>query len=1022
MPAIIQPPDERGYVAKEEPKLQPLRISYMPKSEYDALTRGQVGIIYTDAESVGQPQKWWDEKAKVFVVSGTGTQLTQQDIIQLIEAQSAAVETEIAQLIQVAKEEAKNLQNATGVLSTLKVESGNGESVEARFIRLEAALAPASSTDPSIVLRPVLSGTVGVGNDLTLTGSAVSAGSGGASSLNFGSGNTTRRLTTTSVEPLTDSTGWSVGVWWRLSGTPANEVMLGFGTGGAASSFQIRTFSSTEIGAQVRDASGSNVDARIAYPAAGDYLVVAQYSDADGALRVYIIPKGGTVSGPSDSTVVALATVTPAAGWYIGSDGTNWTTRPIGEAFKVNRLLTNGELTSLAAGNPITSVLTPRLYWPLRNGPQATEANQGAATGADATLVGSSYATAPVFFGANPYKHRLVLRKTAADGVVSVLIDVTQAANTIVYKQSALDDGATITGAHTPVDSITNRPGNTLSSNTIGPIIADKPSGGTVTVTPGGSQPGGTAFTANFGTGWSTPSGANTFRGRWELDSVALTDYSAASPAYTTNGQQTGVLEFVVIAKSGVGADSAPVRSNAVTLTGTPTVSVVTPSVFVGGHLFLETKADISPTTWNVSGYTVLGYDIRRNGVVIRSRTLQTVPEFTPHAPPHTDGAAVDDVFDVSEYILYNGLTYWSAPQALTLEDTPTTLAASTVIANQSVTSGVSTSFTPTASTGGISPRRATGISPALPGTFALAEDGSISGAFGGTQGAIEYTVTWTDNVGDTDTATFNFSVAAAGVTALPALSPQTTATVGGGTIARNQPDPIASSPAFWVLRTITNPAYPGLREMRAEDFFNYSSGPRLLPATDNWLSGALSIKVGSDIPRVGGADDSMLIFQTHTEESGDTSPDISLHLIGQSNTMKWRRAYNENPPSQWNYNGGPVPDTTSYPILHSEAMIAAGVRYRFIIHYRPGFLASHFPRFRVWRSINGGAYTLLFDDTGLNTYNVSAAKASYARIGPYKWNSSAWKAASHAFYTSPLYFGVGADLYAEAAAAIAGL
>ena len=997
----------------------------------------------------------------VLLVRDGVVQLVRLQKLPLSDLQSQAVadataqlvrQTEMANAIAAAKQAAQDLTQATGLLETTKVKNPAGDTLEARLQRLEAGQAPASSSDPAVTADPVLSGTVGAGNDLTLTAGPVVAGSGGASSLDFGSGNTTRRLTTTSLEPLTDSTGWSVGVWWRLSGTPANEVMLGFGTGGAASSFQIRTFSSTEIGAQVRDASGANVDARIAYPAAGDYLVVAQYSDADGALRVYIIPKGGTVSGPSDSTVVALATVTPAAGWYIGSDGTNWTTRPIGEAFKVNRLLTNGELTSLAAGNPITSVLTPRLYWPLRNGPQATEANQGAATGADATLVGSSYATAPVFFGANPHKNNLVLRKTDANGVVSVLAQVVQSGTTLVYKQQGTDVGATITGTHTPIDSVTTRPGNTKTSNTVGPVTGTKPAGGTVTASPSGSQAAGGAFTANFGTGWSTPSGSNTYRGRWYLDGVAITSYSSASPAYTSNTQQAGgKLKFGSIATSGVGVDSDEVFSNEITLTGTASAAVTTP-ITLPAHLYLGVQIAFPAVVWNVSSYTVLGYNIRRNGVTTRS--LQRDRLFT--ATFAADGAVVGNVFDFSEVISYNGEQFFSAPVSITLEDTPATFAAATLQPTVQITSGAAVSFKPTTATGGGGPLEAIGVSPTLPGSLTLATDGTISGSYGGAPGEDVFTVTWRDNsTGTTDTADFTLVIVSAGVTPLPSIgypviadfapygsqsyNGSSTVSLGSGSpavVLQLEPDPSGSGVQTWFRRIRRVDWNVGPRNVRNEKLgIDHSPSRYMLPGNDYWMAGAFRPRAGEWPVTVGAiSDEMMLVWQTHSESSGDTQPDIALYHDQNTGLFSWRRSWSTQVPLPASGGNGPGHNQTKDDqVTEHTFSLAPGQWVKFVMRYRPGWLTSHAPRWEVWQSVNGGAWTKVINrvaTTDFNTYNSIGASGArlfngtYPRDGFYKWSGTGWNAnyATIAGNYSDLYWAVGTDLLENGKAAVAGI
>ena len=206
---------------------------------------------------------------------------------------------------------------------------------------------------------------------------------------------------------------------------------------------------------------------------------------------------------------------------------------------------------------------------------------------------------------------------------------------------------------------------------------------------------------------------------------------------------------------------------------------------------------------------------------------------------------------------------------------------------------------------------------------------------------------------------------------------------------------------------------------VRSEQVWN--NGTQLIPGHDYWMAFALMIKPGEAIPTVGGSDDDMLVFQTHTPAQGATNPDISLCLQGQTKSMRWRSAYNSQPSNTWAYVGGSNPDTEAETTRYSEALPAAGVWTRFIIHYRPGYTSSQNPRFRVWRANAGADYVQLFDSTALNTYN-SLSGPSYPRIGPYKWSSSTWNSSSQAFYQTPLYFGEGSDLLSAAKASLAGL
>lgn len=226
------------------------------------------------------------------------------------------------------------------------------------------------------------------------------------SALDFGGGagaNTTRSGGSASAA-LLPVAGFSVGVWLRHGVPSGTEVLIGAGVDQAANSLVMRSFSGVEYGVDVRDGVAANTTCRVTFPSAGTYLLVTQYAFADGSVRLYLIPKGATVSGSSDSTGVALANFTPTTGWYIGGDGTSFAKMPLGEAFVLNRVLTNAELTLLAGGAPVTAVEpNPQYYWPLRNGTVDVEKNRGVAAGGDLTLAGTGYTLAQDFFPASPF-------------------------------------------------------------------------------------------------------------------------------------------------------------------------------------------------------------------------------------------------------------------------------------------------------------------------------------------------------------------------------------------------------------------------------------------------------------------------------------------------------------------------------------------------------------------------------------------------------------------------------------------
>ena len=103
---------------------------------------------------------------------------------------------------------------------------------------------------------------------------------------------------------------------------------------------------------------------------------------------------------------------------------------------------------------------------------------------------------------------------------------------------------------------------------------------------------------------------------------------------------------------------------------------------------------------------------------------------------------------------------------------------------------------------------------------------------------------------------------------------------------------------------------------------------------------------------------------------------------------------------------------------IHREPLPPEGEWYRYILHYRAGYLASQNPLIEVWRAKPGGQFQLLVTHTGPNTYNGGAA---YPRIGPYKWDADWHGQNSLAFYETPLFYGRGANLFQEAAASLQG-
>jgi hypothetical protein len=189
-------------------------------------------------------------------------------------------------------------------------------------------------------------------------------------------------------------------------------------------------------------------------------------------------------------------------------------------------------------------------------------------------------------------------------------------------------------------------------------------------------------------------------------------------------------------------------------------------------------------------------------------------------------------------------------------------------------------------------------------------------------------------------------------------------------------------------------------------------------PGADTWQSFAVMRKPGESFPV--SQSDNMLVMQSHTPESGNTGPPYALIFDPVGNTIGWDISWNPNPPNTWNYVGGPNPDRYDLrPRAGLEPMMPEGVWYRYILHYRAGYLTSQNPLMEVWRAKPGQAFEKIVNYTGINAYNGANG---YARIGVYKWDTDWGGSPSLAFYETPLYFGRGVNLFDQAAASLCGL
>ncbi len=379
-------------------------------------------------------------------------------------------------------------------------------------------------------------------------------------------------------------------------------------------------------------------------------------------------------------------------------------------------------------------------------------------------------------------------------------------------------------------------------------------------------------------------------------------------------------------------------------------------------HVYLDTAGDITPPTYT-STPDVIHYDYYRNADPAPYRVANTVPIHTPRS---SEGIVVGDSLRIVARAVLGGVEH------------PGVASASKIV--EGAPMGVDAGTGADAGTSGGRCTGGTALAQLPFGEAGPALDGApeTSGTYDGVSAKI-----WSGNV-----------------ILGPVLDPN-----GSGLTVN--------------LHRIMEAAPPAWRTTHRSELLWGST--TLPPGVDTWQAFAVMRKPGEQYVTTT-SNDAILVFQSHTPESGDTGPPYSLILDNRfdgMDTLRWRASYNEHPPSEWDYNGGPYPTRYDSPWLHDEPMLPEGIWYRYIVHYRAGYATSHAPILEVWRARPGAAYDLLFTYTGLNAYNGGDG---YVRIGPYKWDANWYGQPSLAFYMTPLYYGRGTDLFAEAAAALCAL
>jgi hypothetical protein len=144
------------------------------------------------------------------------------------------------------------------------------------------------------------------------------------------------------------------------------------------------------------------------------------------------------------------------------------------------------------------------------------------------------------------------------------------------------------------------------------------------------------------------------------------------------------------------------------------------------------------------------------------------------------------------------------------------------------------------------------------------------------------------------------------------------------------------------------------------------------------------------------------IIFQVHGLSPADLPPSFAIARYGINNSLRI---------------SANTSSSTKVTDLGKDSNIPAGVWTRFIVHQRPGNSVDHAPVVQVWR--NG---SLVYNVSGAAAYNSGPDFGTdYPKIGFYKWNETNYGPANtRATHYSPLFFGKGANLYEQAAAALA--
>lgn len=599
--------------------------------------------------------------------------------------------------------------------------------------------------------------------------------------------------------------------------------------------------------------------------------------------------------------------------------------------------------------------------------------------------------------------------------------------------------------AATPVlSAVTTTVGVTLPTISVAPAV-----------TPSGSQAVGVLLTSTTGT-WNNASGA-VYTYQWTLNGSNIT--GATANTYTLiSGQEGASVLCKVLATTSQGPAAAAASSNTITVASTP-VLVFTAAPALPATVTAGTAATVTNATFTGGSATLVVTRFYLNAFTSPYASITANPAvYTPEIDSTSGLAALGlsttigaTVYCDQQWLL-NGTTYTSVKSVGRVVQAPSaTLTASTQSSGLTwVQNTAITSVKPVSATGGTLPYSyaITPATTALPtGVTINTSTGFISGTPTVQTSLVTYSITVTDAAGASSASTFTGTVSPASVTALSA-----------GTLNIPSPDPFGWTGIYELeapndsdgsgysskvysngqsvpplsnvatvnrngitrLGPITDSAsglpmmrhscYPGdpLRHDSLRSEFAVDS-VSIVMGVDYWMS--IAYRLDSDFTKASSSgDDRQSILQVHQQ--------VTSHNIGGPFGVIWRGS---NSLGQ-EFEVFTTNSDTSSVTTRMRYGATPGAMQRLIVHYREGLAAGQAPKLEVWLANGTGTYNQLTDlapGTLFGDSDTTNSNPNFPKTGFNKFGLSMGSRPKTAMNCTILYFGTGASLFNQAAAAV---